>query len=483
MSDRRRVLSVVAIAWTALAGIAAAQEPGRYDHYTIYDTDLPPRAEYAARRGRVLSALEDRAALLVRAADVKNRSNDIDYEFRQRNNLLYLTGVTEDESALLIVPHGITINGTVTKEVLFVKERNASSEVWTGITMGPATAAKVTGIQTVLPYSQLSQQMKQLLPTIGTLYYDDWKFNVEREPLTGTAYAWEEQMLKQLEAINPSLVVKNAGIILNPLRLVKSPNELALMQRAIDASIKGHRQTIRTAKPGMYEYQFEAVMEYGFQRNGARWPGYPSIVGSGPNTCILHYETNRRKSEPGDLVLMDCGAEYHGYSADITRTFPVNGTFTPEQRTLYDLVLQAQNAGIAECLPGNDFRDPHRAATKVIADGLIKLGIIQNSGQVGRYFMHGTSHYLGLDVHDVGDYGALVPGVVLTVEPGIYIKEGSPCDPKWWNIGIRIEDDILVTEQGPHNMSAALERTAQEIERLMNAPAEKPDRENGEADR
>lgn len=455
------------IPWIPIVEIATAQEAGSYDHYTVYDTDLPSRAEYAARRRRTLAVLDDRSALLVRAADVKNRSNDVDYELRQRNNLLYLTGVTEDESALLLIPKGITVNGRAVKEVLFVKERNPQNETWTGITMGPATAATVTGIETVLPYSQLAEQMKDLFPQITTLYYDDWKFGVEREPLTGTAYAWEEEMSKQVEAIAPSLIVKSAGIILNPLRLVKSPKEVSLLQRAIDASIEGHRQTIQMAKPGMYEYEFEAAMEYAFQRNGARSPGYPSIVGSGPNTCILHYETNRRKSEPGDLVLMDCGAEYHGYSADITRTFPVSGKFTAEQRIIYDLVLQAQNAGIAECRAGNNFSTPHRTATKVIAEGLIKLGIIQNSSQVGRYFMHGTSHYLGLDVHDVGDYGALVPGVVLTVEPGVYIKKGSPCDPKWWNIGIRIEDDILVTEQGPVNMSAALERTAEEIEGLM----------------
>lgn len=464
---RLQLFGLIAATAVALAASATAQEAGAYDHYTIYDTDLPTRAEYAARRTTALAALDARSALLVRAADVKNRSNDVDYEFRQRNNLLYLTGVTEDESALLLVPQGITINGAVVNQVLFVKERNPQSETWTGIIMGPATAASVTGIQTVLPYSQLAEQMKQLFPKITTLYYDDWKFGTEREPLTGMAYRWEEEMSKLVESVAPGLVVKNAGIILNPMRLVKSPKELALMQRAIDASIEGHRTTIQAAKPGMHEYEFEAVMEYAFQRNGARWPGYPSIVGSGPNTCILHYETSRRKSEPGDLVLMDCGAEYHGYSADVTRTFPVSGKFTAEQRTLYDLVLQAQNAGIAQCRSGNNFRDPHQAANKVIADGLVALGIIQNSSQVGRYFMHGTSHYLGLDVHDVGDYGTLIPGVVLTVEPGIYIKAGSPCDPKWWNIGIRIEDDILVTAQGPVNMSAALERTAEEIEGLM----------------
>lgn len=450
-----------------LSGFLRAQEGGRYDHYDVYDADLLPRAEYAARRAAVLDRLGGKSAMLVRSGDVRNRSNDVNYEFRQRNNMLYLTGVTETESALLLVPEGVLIDGARAREVLFVAGRDPSQEVWTGIRMGPDVAPQVTGITAVLPYSEMPGIVDEILSSLDTLYYDDWFLREGEEPLTGEKITWKEAGGAAVIAKAPKLKLLHAGNILNGMRAVKSAAELALMQKAIDISVQAHRETMRSAAPGMHEYEFEGVMEYVFHRMGAEEPGYPSIVGSGPNTCILHYETNRRQSKAGELVLMDCGAEYHGYSADITRTFPVSGTFTDEQRAIYNLVLEAQTAAIAECKSGARFFDPHRKAAGIISRGLVKLGIMRQGDDVGRYFMHGTSHFLGMDVHDVSDRWTLEPGMVLTVEPGIYIAEGSPCDPKWWNIGIRIEDDILVTEKGPVNMSADLERTAEEIENLM----------------
>jgi Xaa-Pro aminopeptidase len=468
-----RGLLIGALLIGALLGAAApamhAQEGGRYGHYEVYDRDLLPRTEYARRRASVQSQLDSASAMLVRSADVRNRSNDVDYEYRQRNGLLYLSGVLESESALLLLPRPFRVDGDTTSQILFVSERNPSMETWTGLKMGPGMAAQVTGIRTVLPYGRLNEVLDSVLPSIARLYYDDWMYGSEREPLTGTSYAWDREMRKGLKAKLPCLDVRRASDILTPMRMIKSPAEISLMQRAADISIEGHRQTIRNARPGMHEYEFAAMMEYQFHRLGAEHPGYPSIVGSGPNTCILHYETNRRQSQAGDLVLMDCGAEYHGYTADITRTFPVSGTFTKEQRAIYDIVLEAQIAGIEACRAGNNFRIPHRKAIDVIVAGLKRLGIIKEDQEYSNYFMHGTSHYLGLDVHDVGSAGELAPGMVLTVEPGIYIAAGSDCDPKWWNIGIRIEDDILVTSGAPVNLSAALERTADDIEKLMRA--------------
>lgn len=444
-----------------------AQESGVYGHYEVYATDLFPRSEYAARRRVALDKLGKKSAMLVRSGDVRNRSNDVDYEFRQRNNLLYLTGVTEAESALLLVPEGIEVKGVRAKEILFVAERDASKEVWTGIKMGPEVAPQVTGIAVVLPYSSLKDVVDDLLPKLDTLYYDDWLMKEGTEPLVGEAINWREAAGTSLAESAPKLKIVHAGRILHGMRTIKSEAEIAMMQKAVDVSIEAHRETMRSAKPGMHEYEFEGVMEYTFRRLGAEDPGYPSIVGSGPNTCILHYETNRRQSKPGDLVLMDCGAEYHGYSADITRTFPVSGKFTDRQRSIYNLVLEAQTAAIAECKSGAQFFDPHRKAARIIANGLVELGIMREGDDVSRYFMHGTSHFLGMDVHDVTDRWKLEPGMILTVEPGIYIAEGSPCDPKWWNIGVRIEDDILVTKNGPVNLSAKLERTAEEIENLV----------------
>jgi Xaa-Pro aminopeptidase len=460
--------SVIVALALSVALPALAQEPGRYGHYEIYDTDLLPRAEYAGRRERVLARLGPRSAMLVRAAEVMTRSNDVDYEFRQRNGMLYLSGVTEAESALLLAPGGVQIDDTVVREVLFVLPRNPRTEAYEGLRLGPEVGAAVTGIGAVVPYSRLTEIVRRLAPSLDTLYYDGWRHRAVVEPLTGSTYFWEQEQGAMLATIAPALRVKDAAAILHPMRLVKSDAELALLQRAIDISMEGHRQTIRAARPGMFEYELEAIMEYTFRRLGAEDPAYPSIVGSGPNTTILHYSTSRRRALEGELVLMDCGAEYHGYAADITRTFPIGGRFTPEQRTIYDLVLAAQTAGIKECRYGRGFRDPHTAAMAVIAKGLRELGIIEREEDAPKYFNHGTSHYIGLDVHDVGALGELGPGMVLTVEPGVYIPEGSPCDPKWWNIGVRIEDDILVTRGAPKNLSAALARTAEEIEKLMS---------------
>lgn len=467
LPNRALLFSLSGFLLFQLSGFLRAQEGGRYDHFEVYDSDLLPRAEYAARRAAVLGRLGGKSAMLVRSGDVRNRSNDVNYEFRQRNNMLYLTGVTETESALLLVPQGVLIDGARVREILFVADRDPSQEVWTGIRMGPDVAPQVTGIAAVLSYSDMPDIVDEILSSLDTLYYDDWFLREGVEPLTGEKMTWKEVGGAAVIAKAPKLKLLHAGNILNGMRAVKSAAELALMQRAVDISIEAHRETMRSAAPGMHEYEFEGVMEYVFHRMGAEEPGYPSIVGSGPNTCILHYETNRRQSKAGELVLMDCGAEYHGYSADITRTFPVSGTFTDEQRAIYNLVLEAQTAAIAECKAGARFFDPHRKAAGIISRGLVKLGIMRQGDDVGRYFMHGTSHFLGMDVHDVSDRWTLEPGMVLTVEPGIYIAEGSPCDPKWWNIGIRIEDDILVTEKGPVNMSAELERTAEEIENLM----------------
>lgn len=465
----RTGLRVSMLLMLAASGLVA-QEPGRYGHYDVHDPDLPPRAEYAARRAAVLKAMDTSSAMLVRAAELLTRSNDVKYELRQRNSMLYLTGVTEAESALLLLPKGVNMNGSVVHEILFVGARNPVTETWMGPMMGPDVASKVTGIATVLTTDRLRALLDSFVPLLDTLYYDGWLHGAEKEPLTGITYVWDREMKKAKGQQWGHLHIKNVASILNPMRVIKSPVEQNLMRKAVEISMEGHRETIRAGRPGMHEYELEAVMEYHFHRLGSESPGYPSIVGSGPNTCILHYELNRRKTVAGDLVLMDCGAEYHGYSADITRTFPISGKFTPEQRAIYDIVLQAQKEAIDACRSGNNFLLPHRKAVDVIAAGLVKLGIIEEEQSYSNYFLHGTSHYLGMDVHDVGNpYGLLQPGMVLTVEPAIYIPAGSKCDSKWWNIGIRIEDNIIVTDGTPVNLSESLPHTADEIEALMSA--------------
>ena len=259
----------------------------------------------------------------------------------------------------------------------------------------------------------------------------------------------------------------NLNEALDELRAVKTPEELNLLRRAVRISAVGQQEVMKALRPDMGEMEVQGLHEYVYKKYGAEFEGYPSIVGAGNNSCILHYETNDKPRLGNDLLLMDCGAEYHGYTADVTRTAPASGKFSAAQRQIYELVLAAQDAAIRECKPGNAFQAPNKAAQQVVAEGLIKLGIIQKPEEMRRYFPHGTSHYLGLDVHDRGNYGPLKAGNVITVEPGIYIPENSPCDKKWWNIGVRIEDDVLITATGAENLSKEAPRTVAEVEAMM----------------
>jgi len=270
-------------------------------------------------------------------------------------------------------------------------------------------------------------------------------------------------------AARPTSRFENAVLddALDEMRAVKTPEELNLLRRAIRISAVGQQEVMKAMRPDMGEMEVQGLHEYVYKQYGAEFEGYPSIVGAGDNSCILHYETNDKPRLGNDLVLMDCGAEYHGYTADVTRTAPASGKFSAAQRQIYELVLAAQDAAIRECKPGNEFQAPNKAAQQVVAEGLIKLGIIQKPEEMRRYFPHGTSHYLGLDVHDRGKYGPLKAGNVITVEPGIYIPENSPCDKKWWNIGVRIEDDVLITATGAENLSKEAPRTVAEVEAMM----------------
>ncbi|WP_230392200.1 aminopeptidase P family protein [Pontibacter sp. FD36] len=259
---------------------------------------------------------------------------------------------------------------------------------------------------------------------------------------------------------------------LDAMREVKTEAELNLLRKAASMSAVGQIEVMKAMKPGMSEMEVQGIHEFVFKKYGAQHVGYPSIVGAGNNGCVLHYISSAKPAIPGsELVLMDVGAEYLGYTADVTRTIPANGKFTKEQRAIYELVLKAQEAGFQQCKVGNAFNAPHQAAEAVIADGLVKLGIIKKREEVQRYFPHGTSHYLGLDVHDRGSYGPFQANTVITVEPGIYIPEGSPCDKKWWGIGVRIEDDILITDKGWENLSKQAPRTIEEIEKTMAQPS------------
>ncbi len=259
--------------------------------------------------------------------------------------------------------------------------------------------------------------------------------------------------------------------IMSTLRETKTEEELTLLKKAVEISAVGQVEVMKAMHPNMSETEIQGVHEYVYKKYGAEYEGYPSIVGGGNNGCILHYIENNKTEVGDDLVLMDLGAEYHGYTADVTRTIPANGKFSPEQKQIYDIVYNAQEAGIQASVVGASFRAPGEAASKVVTEGLLALGIIQNASEARTYFPHGTSHYLGLDVHDKGTYGPFQANTVITVEPGIYIPEGSDCDKKWWGIAVRIEDDILITDNGPVNLSAMAPRTTEAIEAMMKQPS------------
>jgi len=435
--------------------------------YEVYDNDLVSPLVYKERRARVLTSMTSKNIAIIFSADVRNRQNDVDYEYRQSSDMLYLTGVSTPGATLLLAPRGVVIGKKAFREILFIKERNPSKEQWQGVQMGPKEAMEHLQIDTALSSLMLSDVLDQLILSTDTVHLSTIPTRSLTVPLVSKNLYADADIKKWMKLRNEDIFVKTPMSVLARMREVKDTAELRLMRKAIEISLQGHYATMRGARPGMKEYELEALMEYAFKRMGAEDVGYPSIVGSSYNACILHYNSNRRTTQRNDLVLADCGAEYHGYTADITRTFPMSGKFSPEQKLIYSVVLEAQDSGIAAAKAGEPFRAPHAAAKDVITRKLMELGIIDSASHVGKYFMHGTSHYLGLDVHDPGTSGPLQVNSVITVEPGIYIPEGAPCDRKWWNIGVRIEDDILITTEGPENMSRSLPRTAEDIEAIV----------------
>ena len=415
-----------------------------------------PVKEYAERREKILAAMDSNSFAIFLAATPDHRNGDVDFKFRQDNSLWYLTGFPEARAALLLSKATMMIDGKSTNEILFVRENNPMFATWTGTAIGMERAVNDYGLRASRSISALKSFMDSLLPNLKTLYYLPQTPAIVKDPVTGFQVNVDKEMRKDFTTRFPNVKMKSIGGSVAKLRAIKSEMEVQLIQKAIDATINAHSEAMKSCKPGMQEYELQAIIEYCFTKAGAAYTGFPSIVGSGPNSCVLHYEENRRTMRDGDVVVMDIGAEYEGYSADVTRTIPVNGKFSKEQREIYSIVLKAQEEAIKAIKPGVGFNEPHRIATKVIGDA-----------GYGKYFMHGTSHHLGLDVHDVGGTGELKPGMVITVEPGIYIPEGSAIDKKYWNIGVRIEDDVLITNDGCIVLSAKAPRAIDEIEMLM----------------
>jgi Xaa-Pro aminopeptidase len=461
-----KILLNYILALICIIAVSQAQPPNITYTYEYPYSDGIPFFRYKERREILRNSHSEKSLIISLTADIRNRQNDVNHPYRQNSNFLYLTGMPYPQSALILAPGGILHEGKISKEFLFINPRNSSKEAWEGALMG-IEEAKMLGIETILPYSSLQSFVMEHLKGKDTMYFTGLPTSNVAIPLSEKPFSIEQKLKEELHLTYPELYIKTSLPKLIAMREIKDVDEIRLMKKAIDISIDGHISAMKQAKAGITEYELEAMMEYTFKKEGAEDIGYSSIMGAGYNACILHYNSNRKATLNGDLVLADCGAEYQNYTADITRTFPVNGVFTPDQKTLYNIVLEAADSAILESKIGNAFRAPHNAAKKVILKRLQALGIIESEDQLKWYFMHGTSHYLGLDVHDPGTGGTLKDGSIITVEPGIYIPPGSPCDKRWWNIGIRIEDDILITQQGPVNLSEALPRTTESIEKLM----------------
>ncbi|MBK6832835.1 MAG: aminopeptidase P family protein [Bacteroidetes bacterium] len=437
------------------------------DKKTAYDNDMLPASFHADKRQALRDKMDGNSVAIIFANAERNRSNDVDYQYSQDPNFYYLTGLTEPNAVLLIFKERITIDSITCNEILFVQPRNEKAESWTGKRLGTTGAIKELGFR--FAYNNFEFDEFPLdFARFATIYHptnhnDARDDKYDSGDLFSLLKSFEDKTAKLKEKKNASSLFS----FMSALREIKSPEELKLLQKAIDITCDAHLDLMKSLDSTMTEYQAQALVEFGFKFNGSEYVGYPSIVGAGENSCILHYITNRKKFENPEMLVVDAGAEYHGYTADVTRTLPVNGKFSKEQAEIYNIVLKAQEEGIKACKKGNNFRDPHNAAVDVIKKKLVDLGIIIDPNDFIKYFFHGTSHYLGLDVHDAGTYSKLKVNSVITVEPGIYIPAGSPCDKKWWNIGIRIEDDVLITDGEPVVMSGKLPKTVAEIEKLM----------------
>ena len=435
------------------------------------------QAEYRQRRDALMSKIGNGTAIF-RSAPMAVMHNDVEYAYRQDSDFFYLTGLDEAEAVAVLAPHH-----EEHKFILFVQPKDIKKEVWSGYVTGVDAAKEKYGADEAYPINELEEKLPQYLINADKIYY-----RLGRDkPFNETVLTHYQRLLRTYpkRGSGPT-AIQDTCTILHGMRLVKSDSELSLMRKAADIAVEAHNVAQEMAKPGVYEYEIQAEMERIFRKHCGNGPAYPSIVASGANSCILHYIENNRQMQDGDLLLIDAGCSYDYYNSDITRTFPVGGKFTKEQKTLYELVLDAQKKAIAQVKPGNAYSSIHDTALRVLVEGMVELGILQ--GEVDKlieeekykpYYMHRTGHWLGLDVHDVGVYQhgkdnplILQPGQVLTVEPGIYIVPGAEpaeeqpkVDEKWMGIGIRIEDDVLVTENGCEVLTKGVPKEVSDMER------------------
>lgn len=435
----------------------------------------PSQAQTKQRRDEFMRRISGGVAIFP-AAPTAIRNSDVEHEYRQDTDFYYLTGFEEPNSVAVLNP-----DNPEHRFVLFVQPKDREREVWTGWRAGEEGARRDYGADAAFTIDKLDDELPKLAEKADRIYYRFGGDPTFDERLIGLMRRFQRQ--RQREGTGPTSVIDPAEM-LHEMRLIKTPDELRMLRRAIDITCEGHLAALEALSPGAYEYEIEAVISYVFRKNGSPRPGYAPIVGSGANATVLHYTVNNRRIADGELLLIDAGAEFGYYTGDVTRTLPAGGCFSREQADLYQLVLDAQIEAISTIRPGATFIEPHDRAVRVLTEGLVRLGLLEGEidklieeGAFKKFYMHRTSHWLGMDVHDAGPYKVadewrpLAPGMVLTVEPGLYIAEDlEGIDSRYRGIGIRIEDDVLVTKTGHEVLSARVPKTIEEIERAMMSP-------------
>ncbi len=432
------------------------------------------KTEFARRRRQLMKMIGKGGIVILPAAPEQPRNNDVLYHYRPDSDFYYLTGFGEPEAVAVLIP-----GRPQAEYVLFVRDRDPARETWDGRRAGPEGATRDYGADDAFPIGDIDDILPHLMENCSRVYYTMGVHPDFDQRVIG----WVNQLKSQSRTgILPPQEFVALDHFLHDMRLYKTRPELDSMRHSARIAVAAHKRAMQFTRPGRMEYEVMAELLHEFWRSNADISYHP-IVGGGANGCILHYHENSDELQDGDLLLIDAGCEYDLYASDITRTFPVGGRFTPEQRALYEVVLDAQHAAIARTRPGNHWNEPHDAAVKAITQGLVKLGLLKGKvpnlirdGAYRKFYMHRTGHWLGMDVHDVGDYKVgeqwrvLEPGMAMTVEPGIYIPAGTAGVAKrWWNIGIRIEDDVVVTADGCEVLTEALVKDADGIEKLMHA--------------
>jgi Xaa-Pro aminopeptidase len=439
---------------------------------------------YFRRRRQLLEQMQAQGGgiAIVPTAQEMTRNSDNTFPFRHDSYFYYLSGFTEPEALIVLIA-----DGSSQRSILFCREKDMEREIWDGFRYGPAAAQAQFGFDAAYPITALNEEMPKLLADAASVFHS-----------TGADAKLDTRLQQWMDAVRAK---SRSGItapdktldlrkLLDEMRLFKDASEIALMQTAASISGTAHARAMRHARPGMHEYELEAELLHEFRRQGSQAPAYGSIVAAGANACILHYQSNAARIKDGDLILIDAGCEFDSYASDITRTFPANGKFSAAQKTLYELVLASQQAALDCARPGAAYMDGHHAAVRVLTQGMLDTGLLDKnkvgnlddaiaSNAFRQFYMHGTGHWIGLDVHDVGDYREtnkvgnerpyrkLEAGMAFTIEPGIYVRAAEGVPEQYWNIGIRIEDDILITPQGHLNLSRDTPKTVAEIEALM----------------